>query len=83
MGTPKRIRKNSHKIIAKMFANAKTATSYSMDNDFRGTEVSVKWVYNNSDFGITQYWDYGNGVFQVKIHQGLWYVLRTEEAVVK
>lgn len=76
----KLIRRNAHKKIAKMFADAKTAKVYCYENNFSGEDCTVDWVKTRYEKlrGMSEIFDNGDGTYTIRMHSNLQYRLNTK-----
>ena len=72
----KLIRRNAHKMIAKIFEDSTTAKAYTLNNGFVGESVSVEWVKKHTaNISHAEHYDNLNGTYTIRIHSNLWYEL--------
>ena len=75
----KLIRRNAHKMIAKIFEDSTTAKVYTLNNGFVGESVGVEWVKEHTaNISHAEYYDNLNGTYTIRIHSNLWYDLASE-----
>lgn len=75
----KLIRRNAHKMIAKIFEDSTTAKVYTLNNGFVGESVGVEWVKEHTaNISHAEHYDNLNGTYTIRIHSNLWYELAGE-----
>lgn len=77
----KTIGRNRKALIESVFTNAKNARSFSLDNGFRGKEVSIEWVRKEFDtFNFAKLQSLGNGDYHVTVHGNQWYEFQSVQS---
>jgi len=72
----KLIRRNAHKMIAKIFEDSTTAKVYSLDNGFVGKPLAVERVKKyTANIDHAEHYDNLDGTYTIRIHSNLWYEL--------
>ena len=72
----KLIRRNAHKMIAKIFEVSTTAKIYSLENGFVGERVAIEWVKKHTaNIDHAEHYDNLNGTYTIRIHSNLRYEL--------
>ena len=72
----KLIRRNAHKMIAKIFEDSTTAKVYSLDNGFVGKPLAVERVKKyTANIDHAEHYDNLDGTYTIRIHSNLWYDL--------
>ena len=75
----KLIRRNAHKMIAKIFEDSTTAKVYTLNNGFVGESIGVEWVKEHTaNISHAEHYDNLNGTYTIRIHSNLWYDLASE-----
>ena len=75
----KLIRRNAHKMIAKIFEDSTTAKVYSLDNGFVGKPLAVERVKKyTANIDHAEHYDNLDGTYTIRIHSNLWYDLASE-----
>lgn len=75
----KLIRRNAHKMIAKIFEDSTTAKVYTLNNGFVGESIGVEWVKKHTaNIDHAEHYDNLNGTYTIRIHSNLWYELASE-----
>ena len=75
----KLIRRNAHKMIAKIFEDSTTAKVYTLNNGFVGESVGVEWVKKHTaNISHAEHYDNLDGTYTIRIHSNLWYELGCE-----
>lgn len=76
----KLIRRNAHKMIAKIFEDSTTAKVYTLNNGFVGEPVAVEWVKKHTaNIDHAEHYDNLNGTYTIRIHSNLWYEMVGEK----
>ena len=78
----KRIRRNAHKKIAKIFADAKSAKVYCYENNFSGEDCTIEWVKARYEqlTRMAEIFDNRDGTYTIRMHSNLQYRLDTKKA---
>lgn len=80
----KLIRRNAHKMIAKIFEDSTTAKVYTLNNGFVGESVGVEWVKEHTaNISHAEHYDNLDGTYTIRIHSNLWYELASEKGGAK